>query len=235
MSRILARPGRGVWRHHFVAGGQDSHAGALGHDHLGEAQGQQPAQILRPQNVPGREDLRPLGHVLAHLQHILPRGHGANNLNLLRAGRLGMFYLHHRVGAVGQHAAGVNDDRLPRPQGQRRRLPHGHLAHNLQQGGQCARRAVGVGGAHGVTIHGAAAEGGQGVRGEDGGGRDPAGGLGSGDGLGRGAPGEMLKEQRPRRSGREDVEELRHGVVRTRRRASPPAAPSRWPGPAATG
>ena len=125
----------------------------------------------------GRQHLGPGGHVLAHLDDVLPHSHGPQHFDLVREGRrpaaadaLGVLHLHHGVGRVGDHAAGVDEGRLAQAQGYVGRPPHADLAHDAQEGRQRFARAVGVGGAHGIAVHGAAAKGGQRV------GRDGRGG-----------------------------------------------------------
>ena len=82
-----------------------------------------------------------------------------------------MLHLHHGIGTVGNHAAGVDNGGLPHAQRDGSDFAHWHFANHLQKGGQRFAGSVGVGGANGVAVHGAAAEGGQGVGRSDGNGR----------------------------------------------------------------
>ncbi len=106
----------------------------------------------------------------------------------------------------------MDDDGLARPlDGHVGRPTHNHLAHHTQQGRQALARAVRVGRAQGVAVHGAAAKNGQGVGREDGFGRHPAQGV-----VGRHLIGffnrlDMAQQQRARFVGRQHVEEFRHG------------------------
>ncbi len=173
------------------------------------------------------QHLGPGGHILAHLDDVLPDGHGAQHLDLigeafrLAADALGVFHLHHGIGRVGDHAAGVDEGRLAQAQTHAGRPPHANLAHDAQEGRQRFARAVGVGGAHGVAVHGAAPKGGQRV------GRDGRSGSHAPQRPGRGHA--LALSQRPDVGqqqgaglvGRQDVEKLGHGG-----RLTPPGS---WP------
>ena len=95
-----------------------------------------------------------------------------------------MFDLDDGVGRFRDHAAGVNEGGLAGLQNNMGGFAHRDFAGDLQEGGQAGGCAVGVGRFDGITIHRAAAEGGQSVGSVDGGGGDPAQGVGGGDGFG---------------------------------------------------
>ena len=75
------------------------------------AQRQQPADILRAQSVPHRQDDLPRLH-LPPPDHVLTRCHCIEHFDAGRISLLGVFDHHYGVSAGRDHAAGVDNGRL---------------------------------------------------------------------------------------------------------------------------
>ena len=136
--------------------------------------------------MPDRQDLLALAHIFAHLDDVLAHGGGAEHLDAVLVRALGVFEHDCGIGPGRDHAAGVDDGGLPRPDRFLCVPPHDDLADHVKEGGQAARCAKGIGGAHGVAIDGRAGEFGQVVRGAVRAGQKAVNRLRGGDGLGQG-------------------------------------------------
>ena len=126
--------------------------------HPDDAQREQPAEILRPQRVAARQDRIADPHVLAHLDDVFAGRDRPQRFDGRRADLLGLLDHHHRVGAVGQHAAGGDAGALARPDRRRRRAAHEHFVDQLEVGRQTFGGAERVGGAHREAVHRRSAE-----------------------------------------------------------------------------
>ena len=164
----LGRARNQLRRDQLITGGDDGDAGASGHGELSDAESEEPANVLGPEDVPFRQDQVSLAGVLAHLDDIFAGGGGAKHLDGGVPGALGEFDHDHGVGAGSQGAAGVGGGGLARGQGDAGVTARGHVTNELQVSGEGFAGAEGVLGANGVTVHGGAREGGEVLRGVDG-------------------------------------------------------------------
>ena len=132
-------------------------------------------------------------HILAYGDDVLAAGDRLEHLDLVGAGLLGALHHHHRVGALRERAARVDERRLALADRERRGLAHRQFAHHLQVRRQRFAGADGVLGADGVAIHHRAGE----VRQR----------VGRGDILGQHAPQRLRRRYsfRGRRGGRQGV------------------------------
>ena len=77
----LARPRLLIRRDHLIPLGEDRRHRPRRHIYLDDAQRQQTADVLGPDDVAGRQHSLPLPHIFADLDHVLAGGHGAVNLD----------------------------------------------------------------------------------------------------------------------------------------------------------
>ena len=171
-------------------------------------------------------------HILADGHRVLTRCDGAQYLDGLARHRLGLLEHHDRVGAGGQHAPRVDEDRLAGLDRRRLRSPHGDFAGQGQIGREGFRRAERVRRADCIAVHRAAREGRQGGRSGQGGGQHAPEGVGGGHCLRPNLAGQSAQQDLESFRGRKQCEHLGHGHLvrstndRVHSRALTPAAHS---------
>ncbi len=194
---------------------------------MGDAEGEQAAQVSGAQAAAGRQNHIALPDIFADLDDILTRRDGAQDFDGVgkrQRGRfiqararydLGLFEHDHCICAGGNHAAGVDDSASAGRDRQAGVLPHGRLADDGQIGGEAARSAVGVGRGQRVAVHRGTGKIRQIVRGVDDGGQHAIQRRRHLDRFSGNGDRQMLTENLPGGGRRMDVVECWHDFLRS--------------------